>query len=119
MKIKDNTISLTEEEKEQVFSEKKIEIKASKTALETNFTIVKNNLFTDKSMHPSGRFLYMYLLSLAFRKGSCYATYDTLGVRLGWSRQTVWRILKNLQVSGWVTKKRRGAGKPNVYILEK
>lgn len=129
LELKDeNTISLSEAEYNSIFNNKELVNKTeeegigvitSTKAMFKDFTIVKNSIIIDKSVYGSARFLYIYLLSLAFLKGSCYASYESMSGHLGYTRKTIYNILTVLKDAGWITAHRRGRGKPNVYRLEK
>jgi hypothetical protein len=113
-----NTIILDEDKYNRLFSEKKYEIVNPKPLLK-NFTIVLNEVFEDKSVYPSARLLYIFLLRLSFGKGVCYGSYDSLARRIGWNLKTIGDILNVLREAKWISTQRQGRGKPNRIVLKK
>jgi len=81
------------------------------------FTQVPNVVLRDASLSPGAKLCYAMLLSYAWQKDSCFPGQEALANDLGISKRSTVRCMKELEVSGYLEKKRRGLGRTNVYTL--
>jgi len=86
-------------------------------ALRAGFTQIPNFVFRDKRLSFGARLTYGILLSYAWQEGSCFPGQDKIAADLGSTRETVNRFLKELRAAGYISWKRRGLGKTNVYYV--
>lgn len=87
--------------------------------LETGFVPVHNKLLRDTSVSIQGRFLYTLILSHTFRGPNCFPGLESLGKAMGIKRKQVGIYISELKEKGWLTRKRRGLGKTNLYTPNK
>ena len=88
-------------------------------ALRKGFTIVPNLLFVFKGLSHGARLTYVLLLKYAWKEGSCFPGVERLAKELEVERKSVMRYTKELRDKGFITIKRRGLGKTNVYHINK
>ena len=60
--------------------------------------------------------LWLLLAKLSRKHGECFATARYLGEKLGVTRMTIFRSLKNLEKQGYLLRKRK-SGKTSTYIV--
>lgn len=86
-------------------------------ALRKGFTVVPNYILSDTNVSFGARLTYMLLLSYAWKEGSCFPGQDKLADDLGVTRKAVNKYLSELKDSEYVSWKRRGLGRTNVYYI--
>lgn len=87
--------------------------------LDKGFVQVRNKMIRDTSVSTTGRLLYTLLQSRSFSGNSPYPGQATLAKELGLSVRSVFNYLEELENAGWLTSKKRGLNKTNVYHLRK
>jgi len=88
--------------------------------LNDGFIQISNRLLRNTTVSVGARVLYMLLMSRCFSKDFSYPGIETLRAELGVaSNDTVYSYMKELTDNDWVTVKRRGQGKTNLYFLNK
>ncbi len=86
-------------------------------ALRKGFTVIPNYILCDAGISFGARLAYTLLLSYAWQEGSCFPGQDKIGSDLGVTRKAVNKYLKELKNKGYISWKRRGLGKTNVYYI--
>jgi len=104
----------------KVFQEAERTLQFTKRWLNKGFTQINNGLLRNTEVSVGARLLYILLMSRCFEKDFSYPGIETLRKELGvGSNDTVYSYMKELSDMGWMTVKRRGLGKTNLYFLEK
>lgn len=83
------------------------------------FTQVPNFILRSKELSAGAKFTYSMLLSYAWQKDYCFPGQETLAKDTGFSRRSIVTFIKELQKYGWITVKRQGLNKTNIYTLHK
>lgn len=81
------------------------------------FTQVPNVILKSADLSVGAKLAYAMLLSYAWQKGSCFPGQETLAEDMGSGRRSVVRYLEELERQGFVSIKRQGLGKVNIYTL--
>lgn len=82
------------------------------------FTQVPNHILKSDKISPGAKLAYTMLLSYAWQNDFCFPGQDRLAKDIGTSRQTANKNIKELEKKKWVSIKRQGQGKPNIYTLK-
>jgi hypothetical protein len=85
--------------------------------LREGFVQLPNRILRDPDLSPAAKLVYAGILSYAWRDESAWPGQARLAADLGVHHNTVWRMIKELQERGYLTVKRRGLGKTNIYTL--
>jgi hypothetical protein len=86
-------------------------------ALKRGFTQIPNYVLRDSKLSFGARLVYAVLLSYAWQEDSCFPGQQRIADDLGCSRQMVNKYLVELQQRSYVSWKRNGLGKTNVYYI--
>ena len=99
-------------------------IKERNIILETNdpvvaggFTQVPNFILKNKQLTIGEKMTFAMFLSYAWHNQSCFPGQEKLAEDIGVTRQSVNTFIKGLERKGFLTIKRRGLGKTNIYTL--
>lgn len=99
-------------------------IKERNIILETNdpvvaegFTQVPNFILKNKQLTIGEKMTFAMFLSYAWYNESCFPGQDKLAEDIGVTRRSVNTFVKGLEKKGFLTIKRRGLGKTNIYTL--
>lgn len=83
------------------------------------FTQVPNVVLKDKKLSAGAKLTYAILLSYAWQKDGCFPGQETLASDLGIKTdRQVRNLINELKKAEYLTVKRRGLGKTNVYTLK-
>ncbi len=86
-------------------------------ALKRGFTQLPNYVLKSNELSPGAKLAYAVLLSYAWEKDSCFPGQDRMGKDLGVGRQAVNGYLQELKKYKFISWKRRGLGKTNIYYI--
>lgn len=86
-------------------------------ALRRGFTLIPNDVLRDSEISFGARLTYTLLLSYAWQEGSCFPGQERMADDLGVTRQAVNKYLKELKADRYVSWKRRGLGRTNIYYI--
>ena len=81
------------------------------------FTQVPNVILKSTDLSVGAKLAYAMLLSYAWQNDSCFPGQETLAEDMGSGRRSIVRYLDELEREGFVSIKRQGLGKVNVYTL--
>jgi biotin operon repressor len=81
------------------------------------FTQVPNVILKSSELSGGAKLAYAMLLSYAWQNDSCFPGQETLAEDLGAGKRSVVRYIEELERKGFVTVKRQGLGKVNIYTL--
>ena len=86
-------------------------------ALKHGFAQIPRYILSDHKLTFGARLAYAVLLSYAWQKGSCYPGQERMSMDLGVTRRAISKYLAELKKFGYVSWKRMGLGKTNVYYI--
>ncbi len=81
------------------------------------FTQVPNVILKSADLSVGAKLAYAMLLSYAWQNEFCFPGQDTLAEDMGSGRRSVVRYLDELERQGFISIKRQGLGKVNIYTL--
>ena len=81
------------------------------------FTQVPNHILRSKTLSVGAKLTYAMLLSYAWQNDFCFPGQQTLADHMGVSKRSVVTFIKELDKTGFVTVKRQGLNRPNLYTL--
>ena len=96
---------------------KNIVLKGADPITAKGFTQVPNHVLESKDVSPGAKLAYAMLLKYAWQNSYCFPGQVTLAEDMGSSERSVRTYLHELQDQGFLTIKRQGQGKPNIYEL--
>ncbi len=82
------------------------------------FTMVPNHVLESKKVSPGAKLVYAMLLKYAWQKDSCFPGQERLAKDMGVTDRSVRTYIQELTKCDFLSVKRRGQGKPNLYILK-
>lgn len=82
------------------------------------FTQVPNHMLRSSRISPGAKLAYTMLLSYAWQNDYCFPGQDRLSRDIGVSERSVRSYLQELEAKEFLTIKRQGQGRPNLYILD-
>ena len=87
-------------------------------ALSTNgFTQVPNYVLKSDKVSPGAKLTYAMLLSYAWSNDYCFPGQETLAKDMGTGLRSVTRYIKELEVAKFLSIKKLGQGRVNLYEL--
>lgn len=86
-------------------------------ALKHGFTQLPNFVLKDRKLSFGARLAYAVLLSYAWNEDSCFPGQARMARDLGTADRSVRRFLDELRRSGYISWKRQGLNKPNIYYI--
>ena len=86
-------------------------------ALRQGFTQIPNHILRDTRLSFGARLAYAMLLSYAWQEGSCFPGQERLAQDLGVSRRSASAFLRELREADYVSWRRRGLGRTNLYRI--
>ena len=101
----------------QAFKDRNLIVKGADIATQRGWTGVPNFILESKEISPGAKLTYAMLLKYAREKDNCFPGQDTLAKNMGNGERSVRRWLNELEGVGLISKKRRGQGRSNVYIV--
>jgi DNA-binding MarR family transcriptional regulator len=81
------------------------------------FTQVPNFILVSKRVSVGAKLTYAMLLKYAWQNDHCFPGQETLAGDMGAGKRSVVRWIKELEDADFLTVKRRGLGKSNLYEL--
>ena len=81
------------------------------------FTQVPNFILSNDKLSTGAKLTYAMMLRYAWEKDHCFPGQQRMSEDAGMGKRSVVRYIKELEDTGFITIKRRGLGKVNVYEL--
>ena len=81
------------------------------------FTQVPNVILKSTDLSVGAKLAYALLLSYAWHNDFCFPGQETLAEDMGAGKRSVVRYIDELERKDFVSIKRQGLGKPNIYKL--
>ncbi len=97
--------------------QRNIILKGADALSQRGYTMVPNHLLESNKLTPGAKLSYAMLLKYAWQDNFCFPGQQRLAKDMGVSRQSVNNYIKELQTKGFLSIKRLGQGKPNIYTL--
>lgn len=101
----------------ELLKEKNIILKGADALSKQGFTQVPNHMLRSDAISPGAKLAYTMLLSYAWQNDFCFPGQDRLAKDMGSGLRSVVRYIQELEQKGFVTIKKRGQGRPNLYEL--
>ena len=81
------------------------------------FTQVPNHVLVSSKLSPGAKLTYAMLLKYAWQNDCCFPGQERLATDMGVTRQSTNSYVQELQRAQFISIKRRGQGRPNLYEL--
>jgi len=101
-----------------LLKERSIILKGADALSAQGFTQVPNHVLRSGDITPGGKLAYAMLLSYAWQNDFCFPGQERLAKDMGVTDRSVRTYLQELEKKGFLTIKRQGLGKPNLYELD-
>lgn len=82
------------------------------------YTQVPNHVLESNRLSPGAKLTYAMLLKYAWQNDFCFPGQDRLAKEMGVTRQSANTYIKELERKDFISIKRKGQGKPNIYTLK-
>jgi hypothetical protein len=102
----------------ELLRERNIEIESNDPVVLGGFTQVPNYILKTKKLSVGEKLTFAMFLSYAWHNESCFPGQEQLAKDMGAGERSVNRFIKGLEQKGFLTIKRRGQGKTNIYTLK-
>lgn len=102
----------------ELLKERSIVLKGADALSAQGFTQVPNHVLRSGDITPGGKLAYAMLLSYAWQNDFCFPGQERLAKDMGVTDRSVRTYLQELETKGFLTIKRQGLGKPNLYELD-
>jgi biotin operon repressor len=81
------------------------------------FTQVPNHVLVSSKLSPGAKLTYAMLLKYAWQNDCCFPGQERLATDMGVTRQSTNSYVQELKREQFISIKRRGQGRPNLYEL--
>ena len=102
---------------EEILQAKNIIIKGGDAFSTSGFTQVPNAVLRCPNLTPNAKLTFAALLSYAWQDDHCYPGQERLAQDMGSGKRSVVRYIDELSTKGYITIKKQGQGKSNLYEL--
>ena len=99
------------------FKERTLIIKGADAATRYGWTGVPNFILDSRQVSIGAKMVYAMLLKYAREQDECFPGQDRLAADLGTTRQSVNTYIAQLRKNKFISVKRKGQGKTNVYTV--
>jgi len=103
---------------QNLLAKKTIVLQGADLLSSKGFTQVPNHILESEKISPGAKLTYTMLLKYAWQNDFCFPGQDRLGKDMGVSRRSVNTYIQELEKKKFITIKRQGQGKPNIYTLK-
>lgn len=100
-----------------ILKERNIILEAPNPVTAEGFTQVPNFILRSPTLSMRGKLTYAMFLSYAWNNDLCFPGQEKLAEAIGVSRQSVGTFIRELEREEFVSVKRRGLGKTNLYTI--
>ena len=100
-----------------ILKERNIILEAPNPVTAEGFTQVPNFILRSPTLSMGGKLTYAMFLSYAWNNDLCFPGQEKLAEAIGVSRQSVGTFIRELEREEFVSVKRRGLGKTNLYTI--
>lgn len=85
--------------------------------LRAGFSALPYAVLRDSHLSPGARVAYAVLLMYAWQEGSCFPGQKRMAADMGVSERHLRRFLRELGDRGYISIKRQGLNRPNIYYI--
>jgi hypothetical protein len=100
-----------------IIRERNIVLKGADVLSAQGFTQVPNHVLKSPKISPGAKLAYAMLLSYAWQNDYCFPGQERLAKDMGSGVRSVVRYTQELERSDFLSVKRQGQGRPNLYEL--
>jgi hypothetical protein len=100
-----------------LIAERNIILKGADMLSQSGFTQVPNSVLESSEISPGAKLTYAMLLKYARQNDFCFPGQDRLAKDMGVSLRSTNSYIQELEQRSFITIRRRGQGKPNIYEL--
>jgi len=100
-----------------LLEDKNIVLKGADALSQRGFTQVPNAALESEAISPGAKLAYAMLLKYAWQNDFCFPGQDRLAKDMGVSLRSTNSYIQELERQSFITIKRRGQGRPNIYEL--
>ena len=97
--------------------DKNIIIRGADVLTARGFTQVPNHVLESGKLSPGAKLTFAMLLKYAWQNDYCFPGQERLAKDMGAGVRSIIRHLQELETAEYITIKRRGLGKPNIYEI--
>lgn len=101
----------------ELLAERNIVLRGADILSQRGFTQVPNHVLRSDKVSPGAKLAYAMLLSYAWQNDYCFPGQDRLARDMGAGVRSVVRYIQELEANAFVSIKKRGQGRPNLYEL--
>ena len=101
----------------EILKERNIILDAPNPVVAEGFTQVPNFILRSATLSMGAKLTYAMFLSYAWNNDLCFPGQEKLAEAIGVSRQSVGTFIRELEREEFVSVKRRGLGKTNLYTI--
>lgn len=101
----------------EIIKDRNIVLRGGDLLSQSGFTQVPNSLLKSDKISPGAKLAYTMLLSYAWQNDYCFPGQETLARDMGSGLRSVVRYIKELEQHSFLTIKKRGQGRVNIYEL--
>jgi DNA-binding MarR family transcriptional regulator len=101
----------------ELLKERNIILETQDPVVADGFTQVQNFILRNDALTVGEKITFAMFLSYAWHNEHCFPGQEKLAHDIGITRQSVNTFIKGLEKKGFLTIKRRGLGKTNIYTL--
>lgn len=98
-------------------SDRNIVLRGADALSQAGFTQVPNSVLRSPKLSAGAKLTYAMLLSYAWQNDFCFPGQDTLAKDMGAGTRSIVRYVRELEDAEFLTIKKRGQGKVNIYEL--
>src|ERR1041385_7427820 len=100
-----------------IIREKNIQLDTNDPVTRDGFTQIPNFILRSAELSVGAKVAYAMFLSYAWHNDSCFPGQERLARDVGLSRSRVTEFIGELEKAGFISIKRRGLGKTNIYTI--
>jgi Helix-turn-helix domain len=101
----------------ELLRDKNIVLKGADALSQSGFTQVPNHVLRSEKISAGAKLAYTMLLSYAWHNEYCFPGQERLGKDMGVTSRSIISYIKELEKGQFLTVKRRGQGRANLYEL--
>jgi len=101
----------------KAFKDRNLKLKGADIATQRGWTGVPNFILESNEISIGAKLTYAMLLKYAREDDQCFPGQDRLAEDMGSGVRSIVRYISELEEVGLLSVKRRGQGRPNIYVI--